>query len=76
MQVQFLVDFRGKLTRENYYVAGAVAEFDAGTAQALIDEGRAIAVHPAPAPDPAPAAPAKAPRKRQSGNDLAGGGVL
>ncbi len=71
MRVQFLVDFRGKLTRENYYLAGEQAEFDAATAQALIDEGRATVVSPAPdpassqAPDIAPAAPAK-PRKRQS----------
>ena len=72
MQVQFLVDFRGKLTRENYYVAGEVAEFEAGTAQALIDGGWATAVSPTPAPAPeiAPAAPAKQ-RKRQSS-----GGVL
>jgi len=65
MRVQFLVDFRGKLTKENYYLAGEQAEFDAGTAQALVSEGRATEVSPTPAPDIAPAAPAK-PRKRQS----------
>lgn len=66
MRVQFLVDYRGKLTKENYYTAGAVAEFDAATAQALIDEGRAAAV---PVPEIAPASPR--PRKRQTS-----GGVL
>ena len=65
MLVQFLVDFRGKLTREQFYLAGEQAEFDAGTAQALISEGRATAVSPAPAPAPetAPPAPAKRGRK-------------
>jgi hypothetical protein len=40
-----------------------VVEFDAATAQALIDEGRATAVSPTPAPELAPAAPVK-PTKR------------
>jgi len=74
MQVQFLVDFRGKLTREDFYTAGAVVEFDPATAQALIDEGRAVRVvlpSPEPAPSIAPASPAKQPRKRQTS-----GGVL
>ena len=69
MRVQFLVDYRGKLTRENYYTAGTVVEFEPATAQALIDEGRAVRVV-LPSPETAPAAPAK-PRKRQSS-----GGVL
>ena len=56
MRVQFLVDYRGKLTKETYYTAGTVVEFDAATAQALIDEGRATAVSPTPAPEIAPAA--------------------
>jgi hypothetical protein len=71
MRVQFLVDFRGKLTREQFYLAGEQAEFDAGTAQALVSEGRAAAVSPTPAPDVAPAAPAKPKRTRQTS-----GGVL
>ena len=65
MRVQFLVDYRGKLTREDYYTAGMVVEFDAATAQALIDEGRAVAL---PAPEITPALPK---RKRQTD-----GGVL
>ena len=72
MRVQFLVDFRGKLTGENYYTAGTVAEFDAATAQALIGEGRATEVSPTPAPEEAPAAPAKPQRKPTK----TGGGVL
>ena len=41
IKVKFLQDFRGKLTKEIFYVAGTVAEFDAATAQALLDEQRA-----------------------------------
>ncbi len=41
VKVKFLQDFRGKLTKEIFYVAGTVAEFDAATAQALLDENRA-----------------------------------
>ena len=41
VKVKFLQDFRGKLTKEIFYVAGTVAEFDAATAQALLDEKRA-----------------------------------
>lgn len=41
VKVKFLQDFRGKLTKEIFYVAGTVAEFDAATAQALLDEQRA-----------------------------------
>jgi len=41
VKVKFLQDFRGKLTKEIFYVAGTVAEFDAATAQALLDEMRA-----------------------------------
>ena len=72
MLVQFLVDFRGKLTREQFYLAGEQAEFDAGTAQALISEGRATEVSPTPAPEEAPAPPARPQRK----STKTGGGVL
>ena len=41
VKVKFLQDFRGKLTKEIFYMAGTVAEFDAATAQALLDEKRA-----------------------------------
>lgn len=41
VKVRFLQDFRGKLTKEIFYVAGTVVEFDAATAQALLDEQRA-----------------------------------
>jgi len=65
MLVGFLRDFRGKLTKENYYLAGDQVEFDDGTAQALIDQGVAVAVVPEPAPEIAPTLPR--PRKRQTG---------
>lgn len=41
VRVKFLQDFRGKLTNEQYYQAGDIAEFDAETAQSLFDERRA-----------------------------------
>jgi len=41
VKVRFIQDFRGKLTGEIYYLAGTVAEFDAATAQTLLDEKRA-----------------------------------
>ena len=41
VKVRFLQDFRGKLTSEIFYLSGTVAEFDAATAQALLDEQRA-----------------------------------
>ena len=41
VKVKFIQDFRGKLTSEIFYLAGTVAEFDAATAQALLDEQRA-----------------------------------
>ena len=68
MQVQFLVDFRGKLTKEIFYRAGETAEFAPATAQALIDEGRAVSVpEPAPQPTPeiAPASPVLPARQRR-----------
>ncbi len=41
VKVRFIQDFRGKLTSEAFYLAGTVAEFDAATAQTLLDEQRA-----------------------------------
>ena len=66
MRVQFLVDYRGKLTRENYYVTGQVAEFEPAIAQALIDEGRAVA-YAEPEPEITPALPKPARRKVSGG---------
>lgn len=43
-KVTFLVDFRGKLTNENYYLAGSTVEFDSGVASQLVSEGRAAYV--------------------------------
>lgn len=41
MKVRFLVDFRGKLTKEQFYLAGSEVEFPADVATRLVDEGRA-----------------------------------
>lgn len=40
VKVIFLQDFRGKLTKEQFYQAGDVAEFDGGIAQQLLEEKR------------------------------------
>jgi hypothetical protein len=47
MQVRFLVDYRGHLTNEQFYVAGDVVEFADEIAEQLIADGRAEAVEPA-----------------------------
>ena len=39
--VEFIVDYRGVLTREIYYRAGSVVAFQPSTANALVKEGRA-----------------------------------
>lgn len=41
VKVKFLQDFRGKLTREAFFLLGEVVEFDAAIAQALVNEKRA-----------------------------------
>lgn len=43
-KVRFLVDFRGKLTNEVYYLAGSTVEFSSGVAGQLVAEGRAVYV--------------------------------
>lgn len=40
VKVRFVQDFRGKLTKEQFYLTGEIAEFEASTAQALLDEKR------------------------------------
>jgi len=66
MRVCFLVDYRGKLTKEDFFLAGTVVEFEPATAQALIDEGRAVAFAE-PAPEITPALPKPAKRKSSGG---------
>lgn len=46
MQIKFVVDYRGKLTREKYYVAGEVATLEDSVATRLIEDGRAVASPP------------------------------
>lgn len=48
MRVQFLQDFRGRLTNEQYFVMGEEAEFDDSIALRLIADGRAVEVAEAP----------------------------
>ena len=40
VRVVFLQDFRGKITKEIFYQAGAIVEFESATAQQLLDEKR------------------------------------
>jgi hypothetical protein len=50
VKVEFLQDYRGKLTNEAYFVAGAVVEFDDAIASQLIAEGRAKPIAGEPKP--------------------------
>jgi len=43
-KVKFLVDYRGVLTNEEYYLAGEVANLENGAAARLVDDGRAVHV--------------------------------
>lgn len=55
MRVRFLMDFRGKLTREQFFLTGEEGEFPDQIAQTLIDDRRAEAVVPeAPQQPPTP----------------------
>jgi hypothetical protein len=38
-EVKFLADFRGKLTKENFYTAGTVASFETGVAVQIVELG-------------------------------------
>ena len=42
MKVKFLVDYRGKLTKERFYKAGETRLFQDWNAKALIDRGVAV----------------------------------
>ncbi len=46
VKVRFLVDYRGILTKEQYFTAGAEVEFPEGIAEALVAEERAELVKP------------------------------
>lgn len=52
MRVQFLVDYRGKLTEEKFYKRGTIGDFRTDTALKIIAEGRAAEV-----PEDLPALP-------------------
>ena len=42
-RIRFIQDYRGKLTNEQFYAEGAVAEFPASIAEQLINDKRAVA---------------------------------
>lgn len=44
MLIQFSRDYRGKLTKEIFYTAGAIIDFEDGPAANLIAEGAAVVV--------------------------------
>lgn len=46
MLIQFSRDYRGKLTREIFYQAGMIIDFDDGPASNIIAEGAAVVVEP------------------------------
>lgn len=63
--IEFICDYRGKLTGENFYKSGGVASFDAETEQLLIARGVAIDATPAKSVTKRRGQPAaKSPRKR------------
>lgn len=63
MKIRFLQDYRGKLTGERYFLAGAEAEFADDNARAMLDRGVAEEVSAEPVED-APKKPTR--RKRTS----------
>lgn len=72
-KVCFLVDFRGKLTNEIYYLAGSTVELDNGVASQLVSEGRAVYVEseevteePAEPAEPEPAPVDEVTKRRKS----------
>ncbi len=56
--IKFLTDYRGVLTNEQFYKAGAVVEL--AQASALVNDGRAEYVDPDPLPIPANHKPVEA----------------
>lgn len=66
VKVEFLQDYRGKLTNEAYFVAGAVVAFDDAVASQLIAEGRAKPIAEEPKPTGATEAAVATPKRRQN----------
>lgn len=54
MKIAFTHDFRGKLTGERFYLAGAAIDVDEETGAELIALGHAVAVEVEPAPEAEP----------------------
>ena len=57
MLIQFSRDYRGKLTREIFYEAGTIIEFDDGAAANIVAEGAAVVVEPLTEEQPVEEAP-------------------
>lgn len=54
MKIAFTHDFRGKLTGERFYLAGAAIDVDEQVGAELIALGHAVAVEVEPAPEAEP----------------------
>jgi len=65
MLIRFTRDYRGKLTNENFHVAGTEIDIDDGLAAGIIAEGAAVAVELPTEDTPAENAPQPVKRKRR-----------
>lgn len=69
MLIQFSRDYRGKLTREIFYQAGTIIDFDDGLAIGIIADGAAVAVEPPTEEQPAEEVPQPKRKRRKSTED-------
>lgn len=70
MKIEFTHDFRGKLTGEQFYVAGTQIEIDDEIGQQLIALGHAVEVEEAaPEPKPEPKRRASKPAAKSKATD-------
>lgn len=65
MLIKFSRDYRGKLTKELFYLADTIIDIDDGAAEAIIAEGAAVAVDTPTEDEPADEAP-KAKRRKKA----------
>lgn len=71
MLIKFSRDYRGKLTREIFYEAGTIIEFDDGAASNIIAEGAAVVVELPTEEQPVEEAPKpKRGRSKKSAEEL------
>ena len=64
IKVRFLTDYRGVLTREVFYTAGEVVEFDDVMAEDLLVAGRVERVVTEPTPEPEVVEPKSKPKRK------------